>query len=262
MPHLSEEQAKALVRRFATEVEHLEECSDCRNLLKELASQEAGGYRAALARATEGTLSRIPRVNAEKAAAPELLAELLALAEGERETTIAVDPRFHSYALAAHALKHCEMAVRRDPVQARNLSRLARTVAEQVEPRSCGGTAALADLAAYALAMEADALRISGDPDQALRAFAEARMLQEGGGADPDVSARVDVLEAVLRRDLGQPATALDLLDRAAEAFIMLREHDQLARTILLRVRLAGDREGALGSIRRAPIRSVSFRSH
>lgn len=262
MPHLSEKQARAMVRRFATEVEHLEECSDCRSRMRELASEEEGGYRAALARATEGTLRRIPRVNAEKAAAPELLAELLALTENEREATVAVDPRFHSYALAAYALKRCEMAVPRNPDQARVLSRLARMVSEQVDPRSCGGTAALADLAAYALAMEADALRISGDPDRALCAFAEARMLQESGGADPDVGARVDVLEAVLRRDLGQPGTALDLLDRAAEAFIMLREHDQLARTILLRVRLADEREKAMASNRRLPLRGASARSH
>lgn len=262
MPHLSEEQAKTLVRRFAAEVEHLEECSDCRTRLREMASREEGGYRAALARATEGTLRRIPGVNAEKAAAPELLAEILEMPEREREASIAMDPRFHSYALATYVLKRCETAVPREPDQGRALARLARTVAAQVDPGSCGGAAALADLEAYALALEADALRSAGDPDRALRAFTEARRLQEKGGADPDVAARVDFLEAVLRCDLGQPATALDLLDRAAGAFLMLREHDQLARTILLRVRLAGERKRAVGSIRSVPFRDAAARSH
>ena len=262
MPHLSEEQAKSLVRRFGIEVKHLEECPACRTRLKELVSQEERGYRAALARATEHTVKRIPGVNAEKAAAPELLAELLATPESDREASIALDPRFHSYALAACLLRRCETTIPRDAGQGRNLARLARKVVEQVDPRSCGGTAALADLEAYALALEADSLRISGEPDQAVRAFAEARRLQERGGADPDAGARVDLLEAALHRDLGEAGTALALLDRAAAAFVMLREHEQLAQTLLLRLRLAGERERAVGSIRRMSFLGASARSH
>lgn len=262
MPHLSEEQARALVRRFGAEMKHLEECPDCRAHFKELISQEDGGYRAALTRATEHTLRRIPGVNAEKAAAPELLAELLQTSESEREALVALDPRFHSYALAAYILKQCETTVPRDPDLGRALARLARVVAEQVDPRSCGGAATLADLGAYAFALEADSLRIAGEAERALRAFAEARRLQERGGADPDVGARVDLLEAALRRELGEPAVALDLLDRAAAAFVMLREHDQLARALLLRLRLSGERDRGVGSLGRMSLRGASARSH
>lgn len=235
MPHLSEEQTRALARRFAAEIDHLEECAECRARLKELANQEDGGYRAALKRAAEDTLRRIPAVRAEKAAAPDLLAELLALPEVERETAVTVDGRLHSYALASYILKRCETVVPRDPDQGRELARLARTVTEQVDPRSCGGASSLADLEAYAHAMEGEALRTAGNPEQALRCFAEARLLQERGGADPDLGARIDLLEAHLRRDLGQTRTALDLLDRAAEAFVALKEHDQLALILLHR---------------------------
>lgn len=235
MTHLSEEQTRALARRFAAEVQHLEECAECRSRLRELASQEDGGYRAALIRAAEGTLKRIPAVRAEKAAAPDLLAELLALPDVERETTLAVDTRFHSYALASYILKRCETEIPRDPEHGRELARLARAIAEQVDPQSCGGTAALADLEAYSYAMEGEALRIAGAPEQALRAFAETRLHQERGGADPDLAARIDLLEAVLRRDLGQMKPALELLDRAAEAFVALKEHDQLALILLHR---------------------------
>src|SRR5262245_36373818 len=143
MPHLTEEQTRALARRFAAEMQHLEECAECRSRLRKTAEQEEGGYRAALLRAAEGTLRRMPAVRAEKAAAPDLLAELLALPEVERETTLAVDGRFHSYALAAHILKRCETEIPRDPGRGRALARLARAVTEQVDPRSCGGTAAL-----------------------------------------------------------------------------------------------------------------------
>jgi tetratricopeptide (TPR) repeat protein len=235
MPHLSEEQTRALARRFAAEIDHLEECAECRSRLKELASQEDRGYRAALARASEGTLRRLPVVRAEKAAAPDLLAELLAMSNVERETALAVEIRFQSYALAVYILKRCEMIIPRNPQEGRELARLARTVTGQVDPRSCGGTAALADLEAYALAMEGESLRTAGEPERALRAFAEARLSQERGGADPELGARIDHLEAVLRRDLGQTRTALELLDRATEAFVALKEHDQLARIVMNR---------------------------
>jgi hypothetical protein len=235
MTHLTEEQTRALARRFAAEVQHLEQCAECRTRLREVAAEEDGSYRAALIRATEGTLRRIPAVRAEKAAAPDLLAELLAMPEVEREMALAVDGRFHSYALASHILKRCETEIPRDPEPGRTLARLGRAVAEQVDPRSCGGAAALADLEAYSFALEGEALRIAGDPEHALRSFAEGRLHQERGGADPDLAARIDLLEAALRRDLGQIKTALDLLDRAAEAFMALKEHDQLTRILLHR---------------------------
>src|SRR5215218_3256492 len=146
MTHLTEEQTRALARRFAVEIQHLEKCAECRSYLREVAAEEDGGYRAALTRAAEGTLRRLPAVRAEKAAAPDLLAELLAMTGIEKETALA---------------------------------RLARAVTEQVDPRSCGGTAALADLEAYSFAMEGEALRASGDPEQALRFFAESRLHQE-----------------------------------------------------------------------------------
>lgn len=242
MTHLTEEQTKALARRFGAEVQHLEECAECRSRLWQTVAEEDGGYRAALVRAAEGTLRRIPTVRAEKAAAPDLLAELLALPEVERETALALDGRFHSYALAAYILKRCETEIPRNPGQGRALARLAHGVTEQVDPRSCGGTAALADLEAYSFAMEGEALRISGDPERALWVFAESRLHQERGGADPDLAARIDLLEAVLRRDLGQTQAALDLLDRAAETFLALKEHDQLARILVYRASFLRDR--------------------
>jgi hypothetical protein len=235
MPHLSEEQARALARRFSAEMEHLGDCAECRARLSELAYQEDQGYRNALARAAENTLRRIPAVRAEKAAAPDLLTELLPLSEVERETALVLEPRFQSYALGAYVLKRSESLVERDPIAARELARLARAVAEQVDPRSCGGTAALADLEAYALAMEGEALRNAGDLERALRSFVESRLHQERGGADPDLTARIDLLEALLRRDLGHTRIALELLDRATEGFVALREHDQLARIVLNR---------------------------
>lgn len=258
MPHLTEEQTKALARRFAVEMQHLEECAECRSRLREAGVEEEGGYRAALIRAAEGTLRRLPAVRAEKAAAPDLLAELLAIPEIERETALALDCRFQSFALASYILKRCETEIPLDPDQGRVLARLARAVTEQVDPRSCGGTAALADLESYSFALEGEALRASGDPEQAMRAFMESRLHQERGGADPDLAARIDLLEALLRRDLGQMQPALDLLDRSAETFVALKEHDQLARILVHRASFARNR-------RERPVPMVppsQYRSH
>jgi tetratricopeptide (TPR) repeat protein len=122
-----------------------------------------------------------------------------------------------------------------DPVMAGELARLARAVAEQADPRECGGTAALADLEAYAMAMEANAARVGGNLQEAFSTFLLSRRTQDRGGADPDLSARIDLLEASLRRDLRQFAAAFELLDRAERGFVALNDRNRQARVIINR---------------------------
>lgn len=203
----------------------------------------------------EDTLSRISRIAEEKASAPDLLDELLALTVSEQEAAVAVQPRFQTYSLASHALQRCSKAILHDPAAARGLARLARTIADQVDPRACGGSASLADLHAYSLAMEGNALRVSGDLEAALKLFEEARRAQERGGADPDLTARIDHLEASLCRELRQYDTALRLLDRAGKIFSSLQDYDQKARTLINRSNVfivKGDFEEAIATLRGA----------
>lgn len=180
-------------------------------------------------------LSRTSRVAQERAEAPALLAELLAMPNHERESAVAAQARFHSYALASYTLERCEKVVFHDPAMAGDLARLARTVAEQADPRECGGSAALADLEAYAMAMEANATRVGGDLREAFGTILQARRAQDRGGADPDLSARIDLLEASLRRDMRQFADALTLLDRAERGFVALNDRNLQARVIINR---------------------------
>lgn len=180
-------------------------------------------------------LSRTARVSEERRQAPSLLAELLALPNHEREVTVTAQGRFHTYSLASYTLERCEKLVAHDPVMAGELARLARIISNQVDPRTCGGSAALADLEAYATAMEGNAQRVSTGLREAHQRFKEAREMQERGGADPDLTARIDLLEASLRRDLRQFPAALDLLDKAERAFIALRDRNLQARTIINR---------------------------
>lgn len=188
-----------------------------------------------LDRSIELALSCVARVREERDIAPALLAELLALPTLDRETAVVVNPRYQSYTLSSYILERCAKAVFHDPALARELARLARSTAAQTDPRSCGGEAALADLEAYALAMEGNALRVAGELRDALVAFMQAREVQEKGGADPDLAGRLDLLEASLRRDIRQFGTALTLLDRAAATFETLRDREQMARTLINR---------------------------
>lgn len=167
--------------------------------------------------------------------APAQLAELLAMSNADREAAVSTQTQFQTYSLASYTLQRCEKVVSHDPLMAGQLARLARLIAEQADPRSCGGSAALADLEAYAMAMEGNAQRVAGDLRQALSIFVDSRRVQERGGADPDLSARIDSLEASLRRDLRQFDAALDLLHEAERAFVALKDHNSQARTIINR---------------------------
>jgi tetratricopeptide (TPR) repeat protein len=189
----------------------------------------------ALENVLKNVLSRTSRVVEERTAAPAQLAELLAMPNHERESAVASQRKLQTYSLAAYTLERCEKVVFHDPAMAGELARLARTIAGQADPRACGGAAALADLEAYAMAMEANAQRVAGDLRESFRTFMTARRVQERGGADPDLSARIDHLEASLRRDLRQFPAALELLDQAEQVFISLKDRNMQARTIINR---------------------------
>lgn len=180
-------------------------------------------------------LNRTAKVSQERAQAPALLAELLAMPNQEREAAVATQPQFQTYSLASYTLERCEKVVTHDPVMAGELARLAHVIAGQADPRQCGGSAALADLEAYAMAMEGNAQRVRNEFRPAHRMFMEARQTQERGGADPDLSARIDLLEASLRRDLRQFPSALDLLDKAERTFVALKDRNLQARTLINR---------------------------
>jgi tetratricopeptide (TPR) repeat protein len=244
MEHLPEERARALAQAiahaFADDVEHLEACSTCRARVFHLVLRAKDlEYRDALVRSSDQTLNQVSRVAGETVEAPLRLSELLALPGTEREVAVAENPRYQTYALAFYALERSEEAVRHDPAISRMLARLGRQIAARTDPRTCGGSDTLIDLEAYALAREANALRVSGAPLQlAAEVFCQARQLQEHSGIDPDLAARIDCLEASLFRDLRQFDKALTLLEKATKRFLRLRDPDQAARAIISRANI------------------------
>jgi len=225
--------ARALAKKMLAEGEH--PISHRREADRDDPSQALDDERS-FASLVQAALSRTSRAADERAAAPALLAELLALPLLERETAVVVDPRYQTYALASYTLERCEKAAATyDPALARELARLARGIAMHADPLACGGSAALADLEAYSLGMEGNSLRVAGELREAFQTFMEARQVQDRGGADPDLGARLDFAEASLRRDLRQFGAAHHLLDRAGKIFQSLKDRNQMARTIINR---------------------------
>lgn len=235
MGHLPEKRVSALAKVLARALSAEKELAESEEDVQANGSESILDGTDTLDAVLKNVLSRTSRVAEERAMAPAQLAELLALSNGDRETAVAASPRFQTYSLASYTLQRCEKVVSHDPLMAGQLARLARRIAEQADPRSCGGAAALADLEAYAMAMEGNAQRVAGDLRQSLSTFVEARQVQERGGADPDLSARIDLLEASLRRDLRQFDAALDLLHEAERVFVSLKDHNSQARTIINR---------------------------
>lgn len=172
----------------------------------------------------------LERAAAEKGPAPECLKELVAQPASEQFMSIATEPRFQTHALAVHILERSETVVSHQPRAALELTRLARAITIQIDPRACGGREALADLAAYTLAMEGNVQRVCGEMGAALTAFARAREAHKHGGVDSHLEAQINLLESSLRRDLGQLHTALSLIDRATEGFLELSETDLWSR--------------------------------
>jgi len=103
----------------------------------------------------------LPRVAGERAKAPQLLAELLALPLRERRQAALDDSRFHLYTLAAHALERAKEEAGTDLATAFGLARLARLLASRVSVRFCGRVA-VEELRERALAVEANLLLACG----------------------------------------------------------------------------------------------------
>jgi hypothetical protein len=184
-------------------------------------------YTAVFDRLEQTLAGQLERVAGERAAAPGLLAELLTLPRGERYARALGDPRFHIYALVCHAIERAERDMEENPQRALDQARVARVICPRIDPRTCGGQAALADIEAFALAVEASALRALGEVALAEELFGCVRAILEQGGADLYLNARTDFLEALLRRDLGEAEEALHLTGRALRSLVSLGERDR-----------------------------------
>jgi tetratricopeptide (TPR) repeat protein len=182
----------------------------------------------------------------ERAEAPALLAELLALPPlppSLREERLRQETRFHNWGL-------CELLLARstgdeaDPAEAGRLAALALAGADLVD-RARHAAPVVEDLKAKAWAAAGDACLRQGDlpgAEDALRAAAGC--LAQGTG-DLLVEARLLEFEALVRRQQGRSGEAAALLKMAAARYREIGESELLARVLAARNEILGSNKPA-----------------
>ncbi|HEX4496602.1 MAG TPA: hypothetical protein VIE43_13100 [Thermoanaerobaculia bacterium] len=171
---------------------------------------------------TDGLVASLNRLRSalgrERAEAPVLAAELLALAPERREDRLRQDSRLHTWGLCELLLKKSLEVTAADPAGAAGLADLALAGADRLDPGE-HPAAVVADLKARAWAAAGEARRCQGDlggAEVALRAAAGC--LAQGTG-DLLVEARLLEFEAALRRQQGRGGEAAALLKLAAARY-------------------------------------------
>jgi len=182
---------------------------------------------------------------------PELWRCLSGYGPEDRRRLVEGGDKFRRWALAEFLTDLSAQAAADGPARALELAELALFIAE----RALGGELWRSRLEGYCQAFLGNARRVAGDLRAAERAFAQARVLwEEGGAADPGVldGSRLLDLEASLRRAQRRFPEAVGLLDQALRAastparaaHILLAKgftHEQM-----------GDCHGAIDALQRA----------
>ena len=160
----------------------------------------------------------------------EFLKELLKTRPEVRWATIQKEPKFRTQSLARCLLKESEVSLWFNPGTSLQLARLACAIISGLAPGSCGGVTSHADLHALGVATEGNVQRVRGRLDAAISAFACSRDIATRGGSEKGLTARINLMEASLRRDVGQLHCALELLTLAEEEFSVLGDEEGLTQ--------------------------------
>jgi hypothetical protein len=154
----------------------------------------------------------------ERAKAPALLAELLALPAEAREERLGQDIRLQTWGLCELLIARSGEALPGDPDKACHLAALALAGSERLDPQKHAPTLA-ADLAARAWAAAGEALLRRQDLAAAEEALQAAAACLAQGTGDLLVEARLLEFEAAVRRDQRRGSEAAALLKMAAARY-------------------------------------------
>lgn len=205
------------------------------DLLSEEPPQERGTGDRPLLASLRRVLAELDR---ERAAAPALVEELLALPPTERAERLRQDVRLHTWGVCERLLaKSLEAAQEPAAAAAGALATLALAGAERLDPER-HPTAVVSDLKARIWAAAGEARRQQQDlagAEEALRAAAGC--LAQGTG-DLLVEARLLEFEAAVRRTQGRSGEAAALLKQAAARFRQAGETQHLERVLAEREQL------------------------
>ena len=203
---------------------------------------------------TRSLLAALDRVRSEldreRAAAPALVDELLALAPGLREARLRRDVRFHTWGVCELLLaRSLEAVTEAGAAVAESLARLALAGAERLDP-VLHPPPVVGDLRARTWAAAGEARRRQGDLAGAEAALREAAACLVEGTGDLLVEAHLLEFEAAVRRAEARNRDAAALLKQAAARY------RQAGETVLLE-RVLAEREAVLaqGNTPQEPVR-------
>lgn len=243
---LSAQRNREVVRHLLTG------CEACRRISREVWQGETAPPEIDLS-ALAGEVWRQGRASdKEWEAAPDLLAELLALTP-ERQTLVARNSaRFRTRAVCELLCEEACSACSSDAEMAVQLANVAALIASGLS-RERYGRGVANDVEAHAWATLGHAQREAARHFEAEEAFRQAKELLREGSGDARVSGRVSHLEAILRHAQRRFDEALRLFHRATREFAAAGDEQRLggARIDLARtLREIGDLEGAVRSVR------------
>jgi hypothetical protein len=201
--------------------------------------EDDGGGTSTLLEALERVRSTLDR---ERAEAPTLAAELLALPPEDREERLRRDPRFHTWGLAELLLAR-SAEPSEDPAEAGRFAALALAGADALD-RTRHATPVVEDLKARAWAAAGEACLRQGDQAGAREALRAAAACLAHGTGDLLVEARLLEFEACVRRDEGRPGEAAALLKMAAARYREIGDVPLLERTLAERDALLWQQPG------------------
>jgi tetratricopeptide (TPR) repeat protein len=186
-------------------------------------------------------LERLARARAllerERAVAPALCQELLALPRSEQEDAAESDPRFQTWGICEQLLARSGKLAENDPAESGHLAGLGLAVAEHLDS-DLHAAPVVSDLEARLWAAAGEAWRRLGNLRQAEEALAEAAGCLAHGTGDLLLDAQLLEFEAAVRADQGRIGEADALLKQAAARFATLHENTLHARVLARRAQL------------------------
>lgn len=181
----------------------------------------------------------------ERREAATLFRKLEASPESRRDMMLRNGRRFHSWALCEHILARCaRRGAVADPGEIDRLARLARQIAEHLDP-AVHGRAPLMDLKARAAITRAAVLRLTGDHAAAEGCLEEAAQFLDQGSGDPLELAALLRQRALLLNDQRRCPQATVVMDRAIQIYRRVGEPRLLGRSLLQKADLCVDRRHA-----------------
>jgi tetratricopeptide (TPR) repeat protein len=253
-------------RRSRDVVRHLlTDCEDCRRVTSDLlppvvvpedgeevrARGEAPGtgYEPAFDRSEETVERTRRRLVAERAAASELMRELLALPrDRRREEVTAGGSKYHTWGFCDLLVDTVREWGFQDPGRAVELAGLGIEVADRLDGRVYGA-ARVRDMAARAWAVLGSAQRIRGDFHAAEASFVRAEQRLKQGTGDLVEKAHLLLLKASLRGNQQRFREAFHLLDRVTSLGRRCEDDHLCGKALITRgflLGLANDPEAAI----------------